>query len=150
MAATDSSGAMKNTAIQKPARFDGKNEFSAYLEYNKILRSWFVAFGVGGPALFLINQQVSQRLVMKGQLTAVAAMFLGGTGSQVLGAAINKVSNWYVYRGAQDPAYQEKWRYKSFNWVVQQFWIDIVLDALTVGLFGLATWRLLTVFGRST
>jgi hypothetical protein len=50
---------------------DGKDELSAYLEYNKILRSWFVAFGVGGPALFLINAQISKILADKGELRYV-------------------------------------------------------------------------------
>jgi hypothetical protein len=29
--------------------------FSNYAEYNKLLRSWFVAFGIGGIALFLVS-----------------------------------------------------------------------------------------------
>ena len=132
-----------------PGAKKGAEEFSAYLEYNRVLRAWFVAFGVGGPALFLINPQVGARLVEKGQLRAVAAMFLVGTGSQVLGAVLNKISNWYVYRGSNDVTYQVKWQFKFFNWFVHQFWIDVLLDLSTITLFGCATWRLLTVFGSS-
>jgi len=126
---------------------DAKDEFSAYLEYNRVLRSWFVAFGVGGPALFLINEQLGKRLAEKGQLRVVGAMFLIGTGSQVLGAVVNKIGNWYVYRGALDSAYRMSLRYKFFKWFVLQFCFDIILDIVTIAFFGLATWHLLTVFG---
>jgi hypothetical protein len=34
---------------------DAVGTFQAYAEYNKTLRTWFVAFGIGGPALFLVN-----------------------------------------------------------------------------------------------
>ena len=148
MASTDLPDAI-GSAAKKAAKFDGKAEFSAYLEYNRILRSWFVAFGVGGPALFLINPQVRDGLVAKGQLTKVAALFLFGTGSQVFGAVLNKVSNWYVYRGAEDEAYREQCKYKFFNCVVEQFWVDILLDVATILLFGLASWPLLTVFAST-
>ena len=126
---------------------DGREELSAYLEYNKILRSWFVAFGVGGPALFLINAEVGKQLAATGQLSAVSALFLIGAGSQVIGALINKTSNWYVYRGARDETYQTTRRYIFCRWVVVQYWFDILIDVVSVATFGFATWRLLTVFG---
>jgi hypothetical protein len=126
---------------------DGKNELSAYLEYNKILRSWFVAFGVGGPALFLINPAVGERLVKSGELSLVSALFLAGTACQVFGALINKITNWYVYRGADDVNYRKKRRYAFSHWLVHQFWLDVALDLATVVTFGIATWHLLTVFG---
>ena len=147
MASVDLPDAIESAA--KKAKFDGKAEFSAYLEYNRILRSWFVAFGVGGPALFLINPQVRDALIRKEQLANVALLFLIGTGSQVFGAVLNKVSNWYVYRGADDAAYREQCKYKFFNSVVEHFWIDILLDVATILLFGFASWRLLTVFGNT-
>lgn len=130
-----------------PPPADGKEELSAYLEYNKILRSWFVAFGVGGPALFLINAQIGKRLADSGELRYVSAMFLVGAGSQVFGALINKVSNWYVYRGAHDSAYQRKRRCRFCKWLVHQFWLDIVVDLATITAYGFATWHLFTVFG---
>jgi len=126
---------------------DGKEELSAYLEYNKILRSWFVAFGVGGPALFLINAQIGKKLADNGELRYVSALFLVGAGFQVSGALINKVANWYVYRGASDLAYQQKHRFKFCRWLVHQFWIDVGLDLATVAAYGFATWHLFTVFG---
>jgi len=144
---TESVNLLQTKEANSSLSADGKEELSAYLEYNKILRSWFVAFGVGGPALFLINAQLGNRLAESGQLAQVSAMFLVGAGSQVVGALINKTSNWYVYRGARDPAYQTKRRYRFCKWVVVQFWLDIALDLISVTAFGFATWHLLTVFG---
>lgn len=97
---------------------DGKEELAAYLEYNKILRSWFVAFGVGGPALFMINPRIGTELAENGELSYVSGLFLAGAGCQVSGALINKIGNWYVYRGANDSAYQEKRRFKFCKWLV--------------------------------
>src|SRR6266545_2343522 len=122
--------------LQQP-QFDGKDELAAYLEYNKILRSWFVAFGVGGPALFLINESAANHLIDSGQLGTVAALFLVGTGAQVGGTLVNKICNWYVYRGASDRQYQSNVRYKISVWLVQQFWIDIALDLTTIATFAL-------------
>lgn len=104
-------------------------------------------FGVGGPALFIINAQIGKRLADLGQLRFVSAMFLLGAECQVFGAVINKISNWYVYRGANDSAYQQKRRYTFCHWLVHQFWLDVALDFITIVAFGLATWQLLTVFG---
>lgn len=112
------------------------DELATYLEYNKILRSWLVAFGVGGPALFLVNSQVSQRLVDKHELRLVAALFLIGTGSQVIGAVVNKVGNWYVYSATFRPKYAQTYRFKFFRWLVEQFWIDVLLDVVTILVFG--------------
>lgn len=125
---------------------DGKDELSTYIEYNRILRSWFVAFGVGGPALFLINANIGTTLAAKGELRYVSTLFLVGAFCQVAGAMTNKICNWYVYRGATDKLYQKKWWYAVCKSLVRQFWVDITLDLLTILAFGFATWDLLTVF----
>src|SRR5947207_1210929 len=70
---TDSSDMQRSVSAMKAVP-DGKEEFVAYTDYNKVLRSWFVAFGVGGPALFLINDQNRQRLKDAGDLRWVAAL----------------------------------------------------------------------------
>ena len=101
---------MKPSA-SNPVPSDGANEFSAYLKYNEILRSWFVAFGVGGPALFLVNDKIGTRLGESGQLFPVLLAFFIGTGSQVIGAVINKTFNWYVYRAASNAAYRERFKH---------------------------------------
>src|SRR4051812_11034794 len=97
------SKAMKNSSRRKEAEeFDPSDSYSSYLEYNKILRTWFVAFGAGVPALLLVQKEISERLLKIGELKFVAILFIVGVASQVFGALLNKVSNWYVYRSVGD------------------------------------------------
>lgn len=134
---------------QKPEADDGSGSFETYLEYNRVLRTWFVAFGVGGPALFLVNGDVAERLADAYQLRLVVILFLIGAGAQVMGALLNKFANWYVYVSIIDEDNSKNRSYKFAEWLAEQFWIDIALDILTIGVFGYAAWLLLTVFAGS-
>ncbi len=125
---------------------DGSDPFEAYLEYNRVLRTWFVAFGVGGPALFLINSEIANRLAASGQLRLVVALFLIGAIFQVLGGLLNKIVNWYVYVGTVDKKMNGSRRQRFAEWVMSQFWIDIWIDLITTVSFGIAAWLLMTVF----
>jgi len=136
----------------QPAPFeedDASDAFSAYAEYNRILRTWFVAFGIGGPALFLVNDKIAAKLVAVGQLRWVVALFLVGATAQVLGALLNKIANWYVYIGTIDPAIKGSRRQRFADWLMSQFWIDITIDVITILSFGAAAWLLMTVFGKA-
>lgn len=127
---------------------DASDGFGAYLEYNKVLRTWFVGFGIGGPALLLVNNSIAKSLVEAGQLRDVVFLFLLGTTAQVLGALLNKVANWYVYIGTIDPALKGSRRQRFADWLISQFWIDIAVDVLTIVSFGYAAWLLMTVFTK--
>lgn len=119
--------------------------FNTYFEYNRVLRTWFVAFGIGGPALFLVNDSLAQRLVEVRQLRLVVVLFLIGVAAQVFGAFINKVANWYVFQaGLADD--EETWVHQAAERIVRMFWIDVILDLLTICVFGWAAWILFTVF----
>lgn len=136
---------LKKKPVAKPSDADGTDSFSAYTEYNKILRTWFVAYGIGGPALFLANEKVATRLAKAGCLKYVVALFLAGIFIQVAGALMNKVANWYVYTSTLDPQFQHSKKYQIAEWVINQFWVDITIDICTILLFGLAAWDMLTV-----
>ena len=136
----------KSNRSKPPEPDDGSGSFDTYLEYNRVLRTWFVAFGVGGPALFLVNDALVQRLASEGRLRLVVLLFLVGAGAQVAGALLNKVANWYVYSSTLDDA--DRWICRAAEWVVGQFWIDVLLDICTIGVFGYAAWVLLTVFAN--
>lgn len=97
---------------------DASDAFSAYAEYNRILRTWFVAFGIGGPALFLINDKIAAKLVAVDQLRLVVALFLLGATAQVLGALRNKMANWYVYIGTIDLAMKGSRRQRFADWLI--------------------------------
>jgi hypothetical protein len=122
--------------------------FNTYFEYNRVLRTWFVAFGIGGPALFLVNDALAQRLVEVGRLRLVVVLFLIGVAAQVVGAFINKVANWYVFQANLDEEEEEEetWIHATAERIVRMFWIDVILDLSTIGVFGWAAWILFTVF----
>jgi hypothetical protein len=125
---------------------DPAGSYSTYLEYNKVLRTWFVAFGVGGPALFLVNDKAAERLVKVGMLNEVAILFLAGATAQIIGALFNKITNWYVYMSAHDTNFRGTWQHRFSEWFTRAFWIDIAVDMITIGCFGIAAWRILTVY----
>lgn len=128
---------------------DGSDALSAYLEYNKVLRTWFVAFGVGGPALFLVNDAVAKRLAAIGSLRCVAILFMAGAAAQVLGALLNKGANYYQYLSSIDDGIIGSRRYEVSEWLIRQYWIDVVVDLVTVDCFGVAAWHILTVFTQA-
>jgi hypothetical protein len=127
---------------------DVSDSYATYLEYNRALRTWFVAFGVGGPATFLVEHGLAERLVAEHRLREVVVLFLSGAGAQVLGALINKVANWYVYSSVIDDEHGHSLKYRIAEWFAAQFWIDVALDVVTIGVFGYAAWLLLTVFAN--
>jgi hypothetical protein len=132
----------------EPANDSAKGDgdyFPAYLEYNKVLRTWFVAFGIGGPALLLVNKLLIDKLIATSNLRCVAIAFMSGAVAQVIGAMLNKIANWYVYLGKEEK-FKSTWQYKVSLRLLHQFWIDISIDIFTVFVFGYAAWKMLSVF----
>ena len=120
--------------------------YEKYSEYNKILRSWFIAFGIGGPALFLTNKEVRDELISKTQMESVAFLFLVAVFIQVVAAYVNKSTNWYVYMGGEKQHLKDTRWYKFNRWLIDQFWIDIVLDLVTLSLFAVAAGKVSLIF----
>ena len=125
---------------------EGKEYLAKYTEYNHTLRAWFVAFGVGGPVTFLINDILRAELIVKGVITEIAVLFLIGAGAQIFIALINKISNWCSYYAETNSEFKDGYINKFFSWLVRQFWIDVILDLLTIYVFGKAIWTLITIF----
>jgi hypothetical protein len=122
--------------------------FESYAEYNRILRSWFVAFGIGGLALFVVEDKLRDLLIASGETRKVASLLLAGAAAQVTVAFLNKYANWYCYFAEDNAAFQRSRFYAFWSWVTRQFWIDIVLDLLTTGCFLAAIWILFAVIAR--
>jgi len=122
--------------------------FESYAEYNRILRSWFVAFGVGGLALFLLESPAREALLASGQTRAVVILFLVGVTAQIVVAFLNKYANWYCYFGEDNPAFLRSSPYRFWSRIASQFWIDIILDILTVSSFLAAIGILFDIFAR--
>jgi hypothetical protein len=126
---------------QEPSKPESKSEFYApYAEFAKTLRTWFVAYGIGGPVIFLSNDTALLALMKSGRFACIGLLFLLGGAVQVFSALLNKHSMWYLYAGDVYSSNRGKASYKLSSWYADQGWIDVVLDSVTVVLFGLATW----------
>ncbi len=69
--------------------------------------------------------------------------FLLGVSLQVLLAGINKYTMWLSYYAAWDASVEEKRVYALAKWMSSQVWVDFVIDATTLLMFGSATYRIL-------
>ena len=122
--------------------------FESYAEYNRVLRSWFVAFGIGGLAMFLVEEKLRDALSGSGQARVVIALFLTGVALQILIAGLNKYANWYCYAGEDDPDYRQTAAYRFWSGIARQFIIDVLVDLATTVCFFAAVGILFSVFAR--
>jgi hypothetical protein len=134
---------MQVCAPQKDNR-EGKENFSVYVEYSRTLRIWLVAYGIGGPVLFLTQTEISKKILESGHALIVVSLFFLGVFSQIFIALLNKYVNWYLYCYA-DP---ENRKYpRLYEWVKnvsQKIEIDIGCDLVSMLAFPIATvWGLL-------
>jgi hypothetical protein len=123
-----------------------KDRYQLYTDYNKILRSWLVAYGIGGPILFATNEHLNSVLKCSEYSKLIVSFFLVGVGLQVLNAFINKWCAWHVYYGEADPAWQVRKDYKFFFMVNEWHWLDILFDISAIAMFGIATVWVVTLF----
>jgi hypothetical protein len=128
--------------------------YSSYAEFSKTLRTWFVAFGIGGPVVLLANEKAWPKIIASKCSFDLALLFLIGGGIQVISSFANKHSMWHLYFGDEkmeeaetDAKIKEKIGqhrstsiYKVARWYSYQNWIDELLDFFTLCLFAWATY----------
>lgn len=122
------------------------SHFQNYADYSRTLRAWLVAYGIGGPVLFVTNDKITERVAESCYASEIIVMFLLGVGLQVFLAMVNKWGAWHMYRGAGDAAYHATWRYKLWYFINEQSWLDFWIDLTSLVALGWATWRVLNVF----
>ena len=119
----------------------GVSHYSAYQEHARTLRTWLVAYGIGGPVLILSQAEVWKRLAISGSLRVIAGLFLTGVVLQVILAAINKSAMWACYYGELEPSSQSTRWYQLGRWLSRQYIIDFFTDLAGMCLFAYATYR---------
>ncbi len=92
-----------------------------YTEYNQTLRQWFVAFGVGGLAVFLVEDSARTQLIDANEIRSVALLFLAGAASQIFVAFINKIANWYKHNEIENNIEGDGLKYRISHWLLEQF-----------------------------
>jgi len=117
----------------------------AYGEFSKVLRTWFVAYGIGAPVLLVTNETVSRVIKASGSAKTIAGCFLAGVALQILLATSNKAAMWVLYYGEENQSFKQGSSYELGYWFSEHISIDLFVDAVTLVLFGIATWK---AFGK--
>ena len=118
-----------------------------YLTFARTLRTWFVAYGIGVPVLFLNQEKLFDRLVRSGQAGAVAAYFLAGVAVQIVTAIVYKAAMWHLYRAEYHAAVKKTLLFPFFDWISDAFWLEFALDGVTLALFAIGTVKAISVLG---
>lgn len=119
--------------------------YKAYEEHSKNLRTWLVAYGIGGPVLIVSNQRLSDLLINSVDLRNYIYAFLGGVATQVFLSVLNKNVMWGCYCGEQLEEFRNSILYKFANWFSVQYWIDFLADLISIVLFIYATFGILKI-----
>ncbi len=126
-----------------------KGHYSVYADYAKTLRTWLVAYGVGGPVLFLTQSDISKKIAESGQARLIICLFLVGVASQIFISFLNKWTNWYLYAYPNSEKRTHRIMYNIADWISERFWFDIIFDVVSIVTFGLATKKVLIIFTGS-
>jgi hypothetical protein len=126
---------------RKDAVDEARAQFANYQEYNKLLRTWFVAFGIGGLVLLYTRPDLLEKL---GEIDrdGIIWALLSGSAIQVVLASVNKYCSWqeyrYLVRHSGNLSLKrnclERWGLRLSNWIL----IDIGCDLASTGLFASA------------
>jgi len=127
-------------ADQESPISEAASYYTAYEGYEKTLRTWFVAYGIGGPILLLTNEAVRDAFSHSSRGRWIGIAFLVGVAVQVALAIVNKTAAWANYFVSTRPELQSRLKYRAASWISEQYWIDVASDITTVLLFGWATW----------
>lgn len=117
--------------------------YEAYAGFARTLRTWLVGFGVGVPVVVASQAELAKALRESGDASLVVSLYLGGVGVQILATLLYKTAMWYTYFGATEPAFEKTRRYRISCAVADRYWLEFVIDAVTICLFSTATYVLL-------
>lgn len=114
--------------------------YGSYEEYSKTLRTWFVAYGVGAPVIFLSNEALTKKVLGAPDSKCLIAAFFAGVVIQVILTIINKNIMWGCYYGEINTEFKSTRRYKTADWLSRQYWIDIIFDLISLTLLSYASY----------
>jgi hypothetical protein len=131
-----------------PARAQESEYFTAYADHARTLRTWFVAYGVGGPVVLISSDTAWKTLVDSGCSDHISLLFIIGGALQIVTALLNKHAMWNLYFGEyqqnnpnhQGPKHKDSKIYNLHYWYSEQNWTDEIVDIFTLAFFGLATY----------
>jgi len=104
-----------------------------------------VAYGIGAPVLFLSRDTVLSSLKAMPDARILIVAYLCGSLLQAGLVWLYKLSMWWAYLEEMGTITKESNRYKFVDWFTNTFWIEGIVDFLTVSAFAYATTRILFV-----
>ena len=87
----------------------------------------------------LTNDSLSAALIGSKAGAWIGGLFLAGGSLQVVLAALNKHAMWACYNAATDPKPSHGLFMRFGRWLSAQFWMDITIDLVSLGVFAVAT-----------
>jgi hypothetical protein len=131
----------------------GKEEsgfYEPYSEFARILRTWFIAYGIGVPVLLLTSQDCWRVVVESGNARSIGLMFLGGVSIQVIMALVYKTAMWQLYSAELHPEHKKSRLYRLSDRLSDQYALEFIMDLITLGFFGWATVKALMLVTQSS
>ena len=120
-------------------RHEELEHYANYSEYSKTLRTWLVAYGIGGPVLLNTNEHLLKLFSTSPLKSWIILFFLAGVFGQVLLGFINKWCAYHMYLGCCEKGFKRTSRYKVWHYVNSRSWIDLTIDGLSIASFVFAT-----------
>jgi len=133
--------------MSESARFN-----TTYADYNKVLRTWFVAFGIGVPAALLLDKDARELLHTSCSTELIIYSLVIGTAIQIFLAFLNKYIAWcnsYIILNDESEEKDKVEVNELIEWIAnltEKIWIDVVGDIVTIVLFGIAILSLYRLF----
>ncbi|UCG35704.1 MAG: hypothetical protein JSW17_02595 [Candidatus Omnitrophota bacterium] len=123
----------------------GEDFFKCYSDYAKALRTWFIAYGLGMPILFMSNSFALRKISLSPDAPFIVWCFLIGVLTQVTQALLYKNTMRYLYKGEVIPKIKDKLRYKISHLILEFYWLEATIDVITAACFILATLKAITI-----
>ncbi len=128
---------------------DSDKYYEMHESYSKTLRAWLVAYGVGGPIIFLTQKDVAKSISSSEDALLITCLFFGGVILQIFVTALNKWINWYLHLFTADPDWVETKGLRIIKWIKGIAIVDILCDVGAITLFMWATLEVLLIFGTA-
>lgn len=121
--------------------------YEEYTLYARTLRNWLMAYGIGGPIVYLTQQKVPEAVAKSGDAPAIAILFLIGVALQIFSALLYKAATWKLhYTNDLNPNEETPdW----VIWVEKNYWIDVITDIATIACFAVATTWIFCLIGSA-
>ncbi|MGE0151445.1 MAG: hypothetical protein AB7R90_02425 [Reyranellaceae bacterium] len=114
------------------------SNFDVYADYNRMLRTWFVLFGVGAIAALIGSKELVDGLKSEGTLRIVVLFLAIGAAAQIVLAFVNKTAAWCQYYGECNEDFGNGRICKFARKVSAYYWLDLVADVATMVCFTVA------------